>query len=92
MFSRHKEEEQEREQIRPVINVIVRELAPLERFLAGGLDDEGETAGAAKVHHLSRAGHPAPDAADEGLDGAEVGSSIRAAAPPVQSFAMGRRR
>jgi error-prone DNA polymerase len=88
----HKEESQQREQIRPVINVIVRELAPLERFLVGPIDDEGETAGAAKVHRLSRAGHPAPDAAEEGLDGAEVGSSIRAAAPPVQSFAMGRRR
>ncbi len=43
------------EEIRPVVNVIVRELAPLERFLPGG-------------------------------------SSMRAVAPPVQSFARGRRR
>ncbi len=77
-----------REEIRPVINVIVRELAPLERFL--------EVAGAAepgaRVHRLP-SGQPAvedPEAAD--VDGAEVGSSMRAAAPPVQSFAMGRRR
>jgi error-prone DNA polymerase len=46
------------ERSREVINVIVRELAPLERFLPVG----------------------------------EVGSSMRAVAPAVQSFAAGRRR
>ncbi len=32
----------------------------------------------------------APDAHE--ADGAEVGSSMRAVAPPIQSFARGRRR
>jgi len=64
------------ESVRPVINVIVRELAPLERFLDGGVEGtEGALAGA-RVHHLN----------------AEVGSSMRAVAPPVQSFGVGRRR
>ena len=49
----------ERERIPPIVNVIVRELAPLERFVE---------------------------------DGVEVGSNMRAVAPPVQSFAQGRRR
>jgi error-prone DNA polymerase len=83
---------EEREQIRPVINVIVRELAPLERFLTGGVEDGAEGAGIARVHRLPGAERLAPGAAQEESDGAEVGSSIRAAAPPVQSFAMGRRR
>jgi len=46
------------EGIPPIVNVIVRELAALERF----------------------------------LDRVEMGSSMRAVAPPVQSFAQGRRR
>jgi hypothetical protein len=54
----------------PVLNVLVRELAPLEQFLVG---DEAR----ASVHPL-----PA----------AEVGSNMRAVAPPIQSFATGRRR
>jgi error-prone DNA polymerase len=81
-----------REQIRPVINVIVRELAPLEGFLAGGVEDGPQAAGAARVHRLPGSERPAPETAEEAPGGAEVGSSIRAAAPPVQSFAMGRRR
>src|SRR5271166_2660852 len=72
------------EEIRPVINVLVRELAPLERFLPGGLE-EAETA--ARVRRLPASGPGAQDA-----DGAEVGSSVRAVAPPIQSFASGRRR
>ncbi|MCW3069207.1 MAG: polymerase alpha subunit, partial [Solirubrobacterales bacterium] len=84
----------EREEIRPVINVIVRELAPLERFLAGGVEDETGAAGAS-VHHLP--GRRAATGAEQGgaeeePRSAEVGSSMRAAAPPVQSFAAGRRR
>jgi error-prone DNA polymerase len=67
----------EEAEIRPVINVIVRELAPLERFLPGGIDEEAGADRAARVHRLP---------------GAEVGSSMRAVAPPVQSFAAGRRR
>ena len=74
----------------PVINVIVRELAPLERFLSGGAEDEPGTQAGARVHRLPGAAD-GPAAAEE-PDGTEVGSSMRAAAPPVQSFAMGRRR
>jgi error-prone DNA polymerase len=68
-----------------VINVIVSELAPLERFLSGGVEGAEEPASSAQVHHL-----PTAEPAQEG--DAEVGSSMRAVAPPVQSFAMGRRR
>jgi error-prone DNA polymerase len=74
------------EEIRPVINVIVRELAALERFLPGGMD-EAEAERVAGVRRLPYAAHGEEDA-----DGAEVGSSMRAAAPPMQSFAAGRRR
>ena len=73
------------EEIRPVINVIVRELAPLERFLPGGVE-EAEAAASARVHHLPTAG------GEKEADAVEVGSSMRAAAPPIQSFAAGRRR
>jgi error-prone DNA polymerase len=59
--------------VRPVVNVIVRELDALERHLEGGLEDEE---GAARA----------------GGQVTEIGSSMRAVAPPVQSFAMGRRR
>jgi error-prone DNA polymerase len=67
-----------------VVNVIVRELAELERFLSGGAADSEEAAARARVHRL-----PEPEAPPED---AEVGSSMRAAAPPMQSFGMGRRR
>ncbi|MFI5037551.1 MAG: error-prone DNA polymerase, partial [Solirubrobacterales bacterium] len=79
-----------------VVNVIVRELAALERFLAPGAE-EGEGAPAtARVHRLPGSERP-PESTEEALDveeqaAAAVGSSIRAVAPPVQSFAMGRRR
>ncbi len=89
--------EEDEEEIRPVINVIVRELAPLERFLAGGVEDAHEASGIASVHRLpglERAARPAAGepSAEEDIRGAEVGSSMRAAAPPVQSFGGGRRR
>jgi error-prone DNA polymerase len=81
-----------------VVNVIVRELAALERFLPDGLDEtDGHTE--ARVRSLPVPGHaqPAvaeagPSAGEEGVDGVEVGSSMRAVAPPIQSFGMGRRR
>jgi error-prone DNA polymerase len=86
------------ERIRPVVNVLVRELAPLERYLPGGLEgDEGSPA-SSRVHHLPVSLRPpsrgadVPVEGDEELEGAEMGSSMRAVAPPVQSFAMGRRR
>jgi error-prone DNA polymerase len=79
---------QDSEEIRPVINVIVRELAPLESFLDGGVE---EGSSRASVHRLP-SGRPDSAQAEEELKGIEVGSSMRGAAPPVQSFAMGRRR
>jgi error-prone DNA polymerase len=82
---------EEIEEIRPVINVIVRELAPLERFLPGGVE-EAETA---RVHRLPLVERvpSAEEAGTEGeLHGSEVGSTMRAAAPPMQSFGGGRRR
>jgi error-prone DNA polymerase len=71
-----------------VINLIVRELAALERFVSGGVDGAEREAAAARVHRLPVA-DPGVDSEDEA---AEVGSSMRAVAPPIQSFAMGRRR
>ena len=94
------------EEVPPVVNVIVRELAPLERFLA---PSAGERVPAqAQVHRLC----PDPaqkdsagladgdgtgrdveeDGAEVEEDGTEVGASLRAVAPAVQSFASGRRR
>ncbi len=70
------------EEVPPVVNVIVRELAPLERFLAYASGEE--VPGQARVHRLRGV------TADE--KGAEVGAGMRAVAPPVQSFAAGRRR
>jgi error-prone DNA polymerase len=70
---------------------IVRELAPLERFVEGALGDEERAAASARVLHLPDVERAA--AADgEEEDGMGVGSSMRAVAPPVQSFAQGRRR
>jgi hypothetical protein len=82
------------EEIRPVINVIVRELAPLERFLEDPADGEQEARGA-QVHTLPVT-ERTPAVEEAGVEGqpggTEVGSSMRAVAPPVQSFAAGRRR
>jgi error-prone DNA polymerase len=79
--------EDEQERIRPVINVLVRELSELERHLPDGLD---ETAGGASVHRLPAQGED--HESGERAAGGEVGSSMRAVAPPIQSFASGRRR
>jgi error-prone DNA polymerase len=73
-----------------VINLIVRELAALERFVSGGVEGADREAATARVHQLATRQHP--PASDEGEDAVEVGSSMRAVAPPIQSFAMGRRR
>ncbi len=70
------------EEVPPVVNVIVHELAPLERYLEPAAG--AETPAQAQVHRL----HPNPVA----QDAAEVGASLRAVAPPMQSFAAGRRR
>ncbi len=87
------QEQLEPEQIRPVINVIVRELAPLERFIAGEQDEH-----AARPAHVHRLAPTEPSAQEPPAQGerepagGEVSASLRASAPPIQSFAMGRRR
>jgi error-prone DNA polymerase len=72
-----------------VVNLLVRELAELERFIAGGVEGEEREAVLARVHQL-----PSSTELEDGgeEDAAGVGSSMRAVAPPIQSFAMGRRR
>jgi error-prone DNA polymerase len=77
-----------------VTNVIVRELAALERHLR---PDPQRAPDTARVHRLPGMPEPgaerglvAPDA--EEAQATEVGSSMRAVAPPVTSFAAGRRR
>ncbi|MGD0455776.1 MAG: error-prone DNA polymerase, partial [Solirubrobacteraceae bacterium] len=83
-----------------VVNVIVRELAPLERFFSDGIEQEQGGAASARVHHLPGRERPLAQTGgasrgsggDEDVEGGEVGSSMRAAAPPMQSFAQGRRR
>jgi error-prone DNA polymerase len=78
------------EQIRPLINVIVRELASLERYIAG---EQDAAAGGARVHRIAApGGEPAPAPAEREPLGEQVAASMRAAAPAVQSFAAGRRR
>jgi error-prone DNA polymerase len=64
-----------------VINVLVRELERLERYLT-----PAENMGA-QVRRLSN-----PPQGLEAEDPAEMGANMRAVAPPVQSFAAGRRR
>jgi error-prone DNA polymerase len=88
--------EGETEEIRPVVNVLVRELAPLERFLSDGVEEGAAAASVYRLPGVERAGTAAEGAStaggEEDVEGAEAGSSMRAVAPPVQSFAMGRRR
>jgi error-prone DNA polymerase len=72
-----------------VVNLIVRELAALERFVSGGVEGAEREAAAASVHRLPVG---EPTASEQEDEAAEVGSSMRAVAPPIQSFAMGRRR
>jgi error-prone DNA polymerase len=80
------------ERSQAVVNLIVRELAPLERFVSGGVEGAERDAAAARVHQLPAGDQAsAPEQADE-AEAAQVGSSMRAVAPPIQSFAMGRRR
>ncbi|HEY7952407.1 MAG TPA: PHP domain-containing protein [Solirubrobacteraceae bacterium] len=69
-----------------VLNVIVRELAALERFV----DTEGPSTDASL--HFLPVSRSAGAEEEEGEDGAEVGASMRAVVPPMQSFGSGRRR
>jgi hypothetical protein len=75
-----------------VINVLVRELAALEHHLPGGLEQDGAQGAPVRSLPGSQRAVPgeAPEAEDAGA--AEVASSMRAVAPPIQSFASGRRR
>ncbi|HUA73918.1 MAG TPA: DNA polymerase III subunit alpha [Solirubrobacteraceae bacterium] len=77
-----------------VVNLLVRELSELEGFVAGGVAGEEREAALARVHQLPIARRAADGelAGGEEDDELDVGSSMRAVAPPVQSFAMGRRR
>jgi error-prone DNA polymerase len=85
--------ESEQEQIPPIVNVIVRELVALERFLDPGvLEDREQSAAQARVHHLPDSEPSSARGGEEEEKAVEVGSSMRAVAPPVQSFAQGRRR
>jgi error-prone DNA polymerase len=68
-----------------VLNVIVRELAALEGFV----EAEGAS-GDAPLYFLPSSRFAGAEG--EGEDGAEMGAGMRAVAPPVQSFAAGRRR
>jgi error-prone DNA polymerase len=79
------------ERAQGVVNVIVRELAPLERFLSVGLEEDDGHAAPARVHQMPGGERPR-SIEEQQLDGAEVGSSMRAVVPPMQSFAQGRRR
>jgi hypothetical protein len=89
------------ERAQSVVNVVVRELAPLERFLPDGLEGEQGGAAPARVHRLpgrERWAEQDLGVSDEGggeeedVRAGAVGSSMRAAAPPMQSFGRGRRR
>jgi error-prone DNA polymerase len=104
-----------------VLNVLVRELAALERFLAPVGDESARRKPRARVVRLPGAGGPQQSAeeeqsadgqsvdgqageeqageeqageehAGEEQTGTEMGADMRAVAPPVQSFASGRRR
>ncbi|MGC2374905.1 MAG: DNA polymerase III subunit alpha [Solirubrobacteraceae bacterium] len=87
-----------------VLNVLVRELAALERFLDPVEDQDAGTSGWARVSRLPGAGGPRTLEAEaseaermkagemEEGNGVEMGANMRAVAPPVQSFASGRRR
>ncbi len=72
-----------------VLNVIVSELTALERFLAPAEGEDARADRAARVSRLPGADFPTPE--DE-QEGAEMGADMRAVAPPIQSFASGRRR
>ncbi|HEY5262056.1 MAG TPA: hypothetical protein VIJ33_08080, partial [Solirubrobacteraceae bacterium] len=86
----------EEEQALPVVNVLVRELAALERFLAPAEEDAAQAGASGRVTHLRGAAMEWEGTggaeADEDQEGAAMGAGMRAVAPPVQSFASGRRR
>jgi len=72
-----------------VLNVLVRELAALEDHLSTDVE-AGEDAAAASVSRLPSSQAPADGAEQQPPH--QIASSMRAVAPPIQSFAAGRRR
>jgi error-prone DNA polymerase len=90
-----------------VLNVLVRELAALERYLGPPGADGLQAGGSPGVSRLpvtdpvhtdgeegrseERGSAQGGNSGEEG-DSAEMGASMRAVAPPVQCFASGRRR
>ncbi len=84
--------EQARDAVPAILNVIVKELHALERFLPAGATHPGEAAAEAQVHRLAGRGAAPDRAGEDELAGAEVAADMRAVTPPVQSFAAGRRR
>ncbi len=73
-----------------VLNVLVRELAALERFLGPAEERDAGAGNGGRVSRLPRTDRART--ADDRHDTAEIGADMRAVAPPVQSFAAGRRR
>ena len=73
-----------------MINLLVSELEPLERLSTGARGGRHGTPSSAACPAV-RAGCPAARRPRRS-QASEVGSSMRAVAPPIQSFAMGRRR
>jgi error-prone DNA polymerase len=78
-----------------VLNVLVRELVALERFLAPAEQDAAVVGASTRVARLPSADVAERTAAQQDgaeQDGAEMAANMRAVAPPIQSFASGRRR
>jgi error-prone DNA polymerase len=73
-----------------VINVLVRELMALERLLAPAETDDAVASEETRLSRLP--GVERAQGEGEEQDGAEMAANMRAVAPPVQSFASGRRR
>jgi error-prone DNA polymerase len=77
----------ELERVPPIVNVVVRELAALERFVLAE-----DAPAVAQVHRLAQPARAADAQRADEYELAEVGAGLRAVAPAVQSFAAGRRR
>ncbi|HEX4114279.1 MAG TPA: DNA polymerase III subunit alpha [Solirubrobacteraceae bacterium] len=74
-----------------VLNVLVGELVALERFLAEPGEETVGVGASTRVRRLPGADGTG-QAGEEEQDGAEMAANMRAVAPPIQSFASGRRR
>src|ERR1035441_1122400 len=75
--------EPELEPIRPVINVIVRELAPLERHLSSGVEEGPEATAGARVDRLPGAARTAGSAGVAAGGGEAEGTEVRFSASAV---------